>query len=234
MEPSITPFYHCWHTRLGPVPPDTLTTLSAAEQARHARFLAAEPAQKYAAAHGFLRAVLGHYTGQSPVDLELGVDARQKPILVSDQPLWFNLSYRAEWALLAVSNQGEVGVDLEEVQPVAGAAALVSHLFSPSERTVLAAAKRSAWRALFYTIWTRKEAWAKLSGMGLARPFAAFSVARRHGAAVAWPVPGPGQLQGFTVDAGHVGALACAAETPVRWQHLDFLTRLPVTVLSLP
>jgi 4'-phosphopantetheinyl transferase len=234
VETPLSPFYHCWRARLGPVPAAGLATLSAAEQARHGRFLAAGPAQAYAGAHVFLRAVLGHYVGQPPAVLVLGMDARQKPLLASTPPLWFNLSYRAEWALLAVSNQGEVGVDLEALRPVAGAAALVENLFSAQEQAVLRAAKRADWRALFYAIWTRKEAWAKRSGMGLALPFAAFSVAQRRGAAVAWRAPGSGQLQGFAVQAGHVGALACAAGTPANWQHFDFPSRRPVAALAFP
>ena len=231
VELAVIPFYHCWRARLGPVP---LAALSAAERARHARFLAAGPAQTYAAAHLFLRAVLSHYTSQPPAALALGVDARQKPVLIIAPPLWFNLSYRAGWALLAVSNHGEVGVDLEELKPVAGAAALVEHLFSPAERAVLRAARPAAWRALFYAIWTRKEAWAKHSGMGLALPFAGFSVAQQRGAAVTWRVPDPGQLHGFAVDEHHAGALACAAAAPVRWQHFDYPSRQPVAALPFP
>lgn len=231
---SSLPFYHCWRTRLGPVPPASLAALSTTERVRHARFLMDGPAQSYAGAHVFLRAVLGHYAGQPPAALALAVDARQKPKLASDQPLWFNLSYRADWAVLAVSNQGEVGVDLEAIRPVAGAAALVDYLFSSAERAVLRAAGRSVWRALFYAIWTRKEAWAKLSGMGLALPFADFSVAQQRGLAITWQVPGPGQLQGFVVDENHAGALACAAVTPVNWQYFDFPSRLPIPAIPFP
>lgn len=231
---STEPFYHCWRARLGPVSPAALASLSAVEQVRYGRFLAAGPAQAYAAAHVFLRAVLGHYAGQPSAAVALSVDARQKPKLASDYPLWFNLSYRAEWALLAVSNQCEVGVDLESIRPVAGAAALVDYLFSPAERAVLRIAGRSAWRPLFYAIWTRKEAWAKLSGMGLALPFAGFSVAQQRGAVVSWRVPGPGQLQGFAVNEGHAGALACAAPTAVNWQHFEFPTRRPVAAIPFP
>lgn len=234
MEAPALPFYHCWRARLGPVPPAALATLSAAERARHARFLATGPAQAYAAAHVFLRAVLGHYAGQSPAALVLGADAQQKPTLASEPRLWFNLSYRADWALLAVSNQGEVGADLEAIRPVAGAAALVDYLFSPVEGVVLRAAGRPAWRALFYAIWTRKEAWAKRSGMGLALPFAGFSVVQQRGSAIAWRVPGPGQLQGFAVGEDHAGALASAAPTAVCWQHFNFPSRLPVAALPFP
>jgi len=231
---STAPFYHCWRARLGPVSPAALVTLSAAEQVRYGRFLAAGPAQAYAGAHLFLRAVLGHYADQSPAALALGVDARQKPVLTASPPLWFNLSYRTRWALLAISNQSEVGVDVEEIRPVTGAEDLVCQLFSSAERAVLHAAKGAAWWALFYAIWTRKEAWAKMLGMGLALPFAGFSVAHRRGTAVEWLVPGAGQLCSFAVDEGHAAALACTAPTSVSWQHFKYPSRQPVAALSFP
>lgn len=232
METSAAPFYHCWRARLGPVPLASLALLSAAERERHGRFLYAEAAQAYVAAHIFLRTVLSRYAGQPPAALALSTDTRQKPILADVQNLWFNLSYRAQWALLAVSNHGEVGVDVEEMRPVAGAAALVDYLFSPAERVVLQTARPAAWRKLFYAIWTRKEAWAKCSGMGLELPFAGFSVAQRQFAGVTWQAPGPGQLTGFAVSNNHLAALACASATPVEWQHFDFSSQLPVVALT--
>lgn len=222
MLPSKAPFYHCWRSRLGPVPPAAAATLSAAERARGARFLTAAAQQRYAGAHLFLREVLGSYTGLPPAALVLGADARQKPVLISNTTLWFNLSYRAQWAVLAVSNQGEVGVDVEEIKPVAGADALVEQLFSPAEQSALRHLAGAEWWALFYAIWTRKEAWAKLLGMGLALPFAEFSVAAWTGTAVAWQLPAPGQLDRFALDATHAAALATRpspGENPVVWQH---------------
>ena len=214
--------------------PTALVTLSAAEQVRHGRFLAAGPAQTYAGAHLFLRTVLGHYADQAPTALALGLDARQKPLLTASPPLWFNLSYRVGWALLAISNQSEVGIDVEEIQPVTGAGDLVCQLFSSAERAVLHAAKGVAWWALFYAIWTRKEAWAKMLGMGLALPFADFSVAQQRDEAVDWLVPGTGQLCGFAVDEGHAAAVACAASTSISWQHFEYPSRQPVAALSFP
>ena len=179
----------------------------------------------YAGAHLFLREVLGPYAGLPPAALVLGVDAQQKPTLISNTSLWFNLSYRAQWAVLAVSNQGEVGVDVEEIKPVAGADALVEQLFSLAEQAALHHLAGVEWWALFYAIWTRKEAWAKLLGMGLALPFADFSVAAWTGTAVAWQLPAPGQLDGFTLDITHAAALATrlpTGENPVVWQHYTY------------
>ena len=234
VPPSTAPFYHCWRAWLGLVPPAALSTLPAAEQVRHGRFLAVGPAQAYAGAHLFLRTVLSHYVGQPPAVLALSVDARQKPILTSGPPLWFNLSYRTRWALLAISNQCEVGVDVEEIRPVTGAEDLVYQLFSSAEHAVLHAAKGAAWWALFYAIWTRKEAWAKMLGMGLALPFAGFSVAQQRDEAVDWLVPGTGQLCGFAVDEGHAAAVACAASATINWQHFKYPSRQPVAALSFP
>ena len=179
----------------------------------------------YAGAHLFLREVLGPYAGLPPAALVLGVDAQQKPTLISNTSLWFNLSYRAQWAVLAVSNQGEVGVDVEEIKPVAGADALVEQLFSLAEQAALHHLAGVEWWALFYAIWTRKEAWAKLLGMGLALPFADFSVAAWTGTAVAWQLPAPGQLDGFALDITHAAALATrlpTGENPVVWQHYTY------------
>ena len=231
MPSSTVPFYHCWRARLRPVSSAALGTLPAAEQVRHGRFLAVGPAQTYAGAHLFLHAVLSHYVGQPPAVLALGVDARQKPVLTSGPSLWFNLSYRARWALLAISNQSEVGVDVEEIQPVTGAEDLVCQLFSSAERAMLHEAKGAAWWALFYAIWTRKEAWAKMLGMGLALPFAGFSVAHQRGTAVEWLIPGTGQLCSFAVDKGHAAALACTAPATINWQHFKYPSRQPVAAL---
>lgn len=228
--PASPPFCHCWRARLGPVPPAALALLSAAERDRLARFHAEGPRQAYAGAHLLLRQVLGCYAGQPPAELALGFDVRQKPVLTARPLLWFNLSYRPQWALLAVSNQGEVGVDVEEIRPVAGAAALAGQLFSPAEQAALRHVAGAAWWRLFYGIWTRKEAWAKQRGLGLALPFAGFTVATWAGTAVAWPLPGPGRLHGFALDAGHAAALAGpapAAGEPVPWQHYSFPHSLP-------
>ena len=230
MRPASSPFYHCWRARLGPVSPAVLGPLSATERARLARFHTAGSRQAYAGAHLFLREVLSRYAGTPPTELILGVDAQQKPRLMTAKPLFFNLSYRAQWAVLAISNQGEVGVDVEEIKPVTGADALVEQLFSPAEQTALRHAAGDEWWALFYDVWTRKEAWATL-------PFAEFSVAAWTGIAVAWSPPSAGQLDGFALDAGHAAAVATgptAAPKAIVWQHFEYSTLQPLAAFKFP
>lgn len=236
MRPAAPPFCHCWRARLGPVAPTALATLAADERTRLARFHRPASGQAYAGAHLLLRTVLGHYTGQAPAELVLEADARHKPTLTAREPLFFNLSYRARWALLAVSNAGEVGADVEETRPVTGTGALVEQLFSAAEQAALQPRSGQAWWALFFEIWTRKEAWAKMQGMGLAQPFTDFSVATGVGPDLAWQVPGPGFMHGFALDADHAVALAVQPQNSAyipTWQYFDFPAAIPF-ISSLP
>ena len=174
----MSTFLHIWLADLAadaPGWPAAETSLSAAELARQARLRTPSLRQTYTRAHGFLRDVLGRYTGQTAAAVALAADSNGKPTLI-DNPLSFNLSYRPGRALLALSNAGPVGADLEPLVPLPDAEPLVAELFSPSEQAALQAVAATDYWLLFYLIWTRKEAYAKAQGMGLALPFGSFSV----------------------------------------------------------
>ncbi|MGI4874111.1 MAG: 4'-phosphopantetheinyl transferase family protein [Janthinobacterium lividum] len=167
------PFLHAWHADLAA--DYSAADLAPAERERLTRLRTPTLRQTYGRAHVFLRAVLSHYTGVSASDLLISPDSNGKPTL-THFALHFNLSYRPGCALLAVSDAGPVGADVEPLQPLPDAAALVQQLFSAPEQAALHAVEPGGWWALFYTIWTRKEAYAKALGMGLGMEFAEFSV----------------------------------------------------------
>ena len=149
-----------------------------AEHQRLARLRTPALRQTYGRAHAFLRAVLARYTGLAASKLPFECDANNKPRLAG-LPLHFNLSHRPGRALLAVSNAGPVGADVEPLQPLADADALVQQLFSTDEQAALRATEPAGWWPLFYFIWTRKEAYAKALGIGVGMEFAAFSALER-------------------------------------------------------
>ncbi|MGI4744145.1 MAG: 4'-phosphopantetheinyl transferase family protein [Janthinobacterium lividum] len=221
-----TPFLHCWQADLAADHPAWATApawLSAAERARQARLRTPALRQAYGRAHGLLRGVLAAYTGLLPSNLTFATELRDKPVLVPPT-VYFNLSYRASWALLALANHYPVGADVEPLVPLENAGALVAELFSGPEQAALRAAEPAAWWPLFYTIWTRKEAYAKALGMGLALPFAGFSVlATAGGRAPVLLVPAGAQLSSFAAGNGHVGAVAALGAAPLLVQHFDFL-----------
>ena len=226
---EVAPFVHLWHADLtaeypawGPAD----AALSTAERARQTRFRTDGLRQTYGRAHGFLRAVLGPYAGQNPAGLTLAAPVpRGKPALPVPAAVLFNLSYRAGRALLAVSNRWDVGADVEVLQPMTDTLSLVQELFSGPEQAALrVTAPGGPWEALFYTIWTRKEAYAKALGMGLSLPFADFSVLGPG--ADGTPrlmAPAGAQVLSFAAGPNHQGALAVlGAPTRVVPHHFYF------------
>ncbi|GAB3638247.1 hypothetical protein GCM10027422_38370 [Hymenobacter arcticus] len=205
------PFLHSWQADLTteyPGWPAAEAMLSAAELARQARLRTPTLRQTYGRAHGFLRSVLSKYNSLTNNELLFTSDANGKPQLAAGG-LHFNLSYRPGRALLAVSNTGLVGADVEPLTPLADATALVAELFAPAEQAALRAAAPADYWPLFYLIWTRKEAYAKALGMGLGMPFAAFSVLDfPPGAPPVLTAPAGCQLRSFRVGMGYQGAIA--------------------------
>lgn len=81
-----------------------------------------------------------------------------------DIPLYFSISHSGDYVLLAVSGR-EIGADIQAHR--AGAAERIAErYFSPEEIRALHSAQDRD--ALFFRLWTRKEAYGKLTGRGLA------------------------------------------------------------------
>ncbi len=207
----MAPFLHLWQANLAAsLPPWAAVeaTLSAAEAARQARLRTSALRQTYSRAHGFLRAVLSQYTRQPASTLAIYPDALGKPILPG-AGLHFNLSYRPGRALLAVSDAYPVGVDVEPLAPLADAAALIRELYAPAEQAALRAAAPADYWHLFYTIWTRKEAYAKALGRGVGMPFSTFSVVEfEPGQPLAFIAPAGAVLHHCAAGVGYQGAVA--------------------------
>ena len=96
------------------------------------------------ASPGALRRVLAVYLDEDPEHIQLEQGAHGKPRLAGPQgQLRFNLGHSGEVALVAVSGEVEVGVDVERVRP-----------------------KREEG---YYWQWARREAHVKCLGVGLLR-----------------------------------------------------------------
>lgn len=178
-----TPWAHCrlWHVALsapagGAAPhdaslaPASLALLSSAERARAQRFVFARDRVRYVQAHAALRQLLAQALGQAdPAALVFGARADGKPWLPAAPRLRFNLSHSADTAVIALSDQAEVGVDVEHPHALPDALALAAAHATAAERAALATLPTPAQRAAaFLRLWTRKEACLKAVGSGLA------------------------------------------------------------------
>jgi 4'-phosphopantetheinyl transferase len=135
---------HVWQARLDARGWPAAERLPAAERDRAAAMLRGKARNRWVAARWALRGVLGRYLDEQPAAIELSTGERGKPLLAAaGAALHFNLSHSGELALVAISPELDVGVDVQRI------------------------GKRPA---AFYTGWTRREATVKCHGTGLWAP----------------------------------------------------------------
>ncbi len=145
-------------------------TLSADEKTRAARFLFERDQRRFTAGRGALRAILSRYLSCEPGQIQFDYSERGKPSLAATpgkDSLHFNLAHSDELALLAVTQIGSVGVDVEKLRPMKDAEAIAERFFSPRETAQLKALPEQQKHVGFFNLWTRKEAWLKATGQGI-------------------------------------------------------------------
>jgi 4'-phosphopantetheinyl transferase len=180
---------HVWAWALEPLPDNLdghVALLDDAERQRMNRFHFAPDRARYAVAHGNVRRILGAYLHRPPAHLTFQEDAYGKPRLAArgpEEPLAFSISHSRRVAALAVSRDGPVGVDVEDVRPIERAVA-AAH-FSAAELADLDRLDAKQWPGGFYRCWTRKEAILKAEGIGLNRALDGFDVSLLPGSAPA-------------------------------------------------
>lgn len=152
--------------------------LSADERERASRFRFLKDRERFIAARGILRCILGRYRKTDPAHLRFHYNPHGKPTLTGELPdgLHFNLSHSAGLALYALAQGREVGVDLEVLRPSLAREQIAEQVFSPREVAALRRLPEELQPEAFFTYWTSKEAFIKAKGEGLALPLDGFEV----------------------------------------------------------
>lgn len=178
-----------------------LATLSDDERQRAQRFQFDRHRRRFVVARATLRQILAGYTGRPAEALVFTYGTQGKPALVGGGPR-FNVSHSEERALIAIA-RAEVGVDVEALREVAGADRIAERFFSLPEREELRALPEARRTEGFFTCWTRKEAYVKARGEGLAHPLDAFAVSAAPGS--------PAHIRSTSPRAGDVARWSLAA-----------------------
>lgn len=166
---------HSWCVTLD-VPPEAsarlYSTLSPDERNRSARFRFARDRQRFITARGVLRGLLGRYLGTRPDQIRFTYNAFGKPELSAEfgSRLRFNLSHSGDLALIAITTDAAIGVDLERIRPQPDYGAIARSVFSAAEVDQLNSLPSHLYAQAFFNCWTRKEAYVKARGEGLAMP----------------------------------------------------------------
>lgn len=137
------------------------SVLDDAERSRARRFRFVVDRDRYVVAHSTVRIVLGERLGQSAEDVRISTES-EKPGLL-DNPLHFNLSRSGGMVLVGMADE-PIGVDIEQIRTEVADRATAEVVFAPSE---LVALGDPADAAIFFRIWTAKEAYVKAVGSGL-------------------------------------------------------------------
>jgi len=173
-----------WHVPLpdgAPAPPQAARVLSPAELERARRFHREVHRVRYLTVHTALRELLGSRLGIPAAEVAFELEPHGKPRLAGGADLFFNLSDTRDLALVALSEGGPVGVDVERHRQDTSLFELAERFFSPAEVRALRALAEPLQLAAFHRIWTRKEAFVKALGAGLGRDLDSFDVSLEVG-----------------------------------------------------
>ena len=191
--------------------------LTPEEQERVARKHFAVDARRSLTSRACLRILLAHYLGCSPLQIIIGAAPNGKPVLggANEQhPIEFNLSHSSNWIVLGFSRALPLGIDIECLRELEFDD-LVTGFFSPIERTAWAALPAANRRETFFTAWTRKEAYLKGLGVGLAKSLDSFAVTMEPaaGGEVVWCADNPQAAKCWRILSldpapGYAGAVA--------------------------
>ena len=165
--PDVHPGVRMWLIDLdAPEADDNSALLSSDETARAARFVFDHHRRRFVAGRAALRRILGAEVGRAPETLVFEYSLAGKPSIPSggEPDIHFNLSHSDQWALVAVTNIGAVGVDIEKRRPLADVLRLAQTAFSANELEELRGVAPSEREDAFFAGWTRKEAYIKARG----------------------------------------------------------------------
>jgi 4'-phosphopantetheinyl transferase len=201
--------------------PQLERVLDAEETARGRRFHFARDRAHFIASRGLLRIALGACLGAPPAEVRFCYGPNGKPALdagMNAGGLEFNVAHSHGRLLIAVVRGHAVGIDVEKARPEVEIETIAERFFCPEEtRQLRALEPGDARREGFFNCWTRKEAYLKAHGEGIAYGLERFAVTLA-----------PGERRGFSTTSATRGQAAAGRSTaggprptsspPSRWR----------------
>jgi 4'-phosphopantetheinyl transferase len=142
--------------------------LSEDERQRADRFHQDADRQRFVVTRGSLRHLLGQRLQISPEHIQIGYGPHQVPYLVDNPQTAFNVSHSGDFALIALTHEGSVGVDIERHRADIDVFEISGAYFHAPEIELLRTLEVDEQRHAFLLMWTFKEAVAKALKAGIA------------------------------------------------------------------
>jgi 4'-phosphopantetheinyl transferase len=134
---------------------------------------------RFILARAGLRKILGLYLERPARELNFLYGDHGKPRLAlpfSTTGLEFNLSHAQDIALIAVTREARIGIDIEYVDRKVEMEGIARRFYAPEEFAAIQAAPEPGRRQAFFNCWTRKEAYLKARGDGITVNLESFAV----------------------------------------------------------
>ena len=147
--------------------------LASDERERAEFFSQAKSGEQFILVRGLLREILAVCINASDVttvtasSLRFSYGSFGKPFLAAHHDWQFNVTHSRNSALLVVAHNRVVGIDIQWCDPAFDTQKVVETAFSNYEKQLLLDKECEQERAMFFQIWTLKEAYTKANGHGL-------------------------------------------------------------------
>jgi 4'-phosphopantetheinyl transferase len=142
--------------------------LSVDEFARADRFGFPHLRTTFIAARGALRLILGRCLHVPAADLHFAYMSAGKPFLPARPSVQFNVSHSGDLALIAMASGSAIGVDVEQIRVFPHMEQVARQSFRAQDFAKWVQLPVGAREQEFYRMWTRREAYGKATGEGLA------------------------------------------------------------------
>jgi 4'-phosphopantetheinyl transferase len=156
------------------------TLLKPDEVARSEQFRTDLLRERWQLTRAILRSLLAQYSGVNPQKIAFQLGAHGKPALATafgQAGLHFNTSHSGDYAAFGLTRLGDIGVDIEQVNRERPRhEGIARRFFSPDEVAQLESVPESDQVQAFFSLWTRKEAFVKARGDGVASGLDQFTV----------------------------------------------------------
>ena len=153
--------------------------LSDDEQSRAAKLKIQQKKDQFIITRSLLRVLLARSLEKEPQEIMFSYEEHGKPAIkdkINNKSIEFNISHSGDYALIAMTLENKVGVDIEEINSSIDYQSLSKRFFSDKEKNELQSLENDRQCDAFYCIWARKESFIKATGKGVSFGLDRFSV----------------------------------------------------------
>lgn len=165
--PALDAFnVHVWAASIsGPAITNLDADLLSADESARALILPHPARNRFISSRVILRTLLANYLEISPRKIKFSYGSNGKPVIATEgRGLHFNMAHSGALALVAVSKNFFLGVDVEERRHSDDLIQVAKYFFSKNEFVSLKASPACQRSSLFFRYWTAKEAFIKAYG----------------------------------------------------------------------